>query len=263
MKKVLLLFYFTLFLQADVYFARVQPIETYQIKASVSGTIIFANLLLEGQYIQNATVIKIDDAADKENLKISMSKLKVLKKMEKISQLSVKNAKKSYEIKKKDYERIKNLKTKSNYEKNNQLILVINAKSQYLSTKQSFENLKTQEDDLQYKIFALKDIISKKNIRLNHRFLYKLFVKKGDFVAPGTPLMIADDVSKAKLIIYLSYDDMTNLSKKSIYINNKKSNIKFSKIWKVADSTNISSYKAELIIPAPKYFSKVIKVEIK
>ncbi len=263
MKKVLLIFCFALFLQADVYYARVQPLESYQIKASVSGLVVLANLAMEGKYVQNSLIVKIDDKINKKDLEISKTKLKNLKEIERISASNAKNAKKSYEIKKRNYDRIKNLKTKSNYEKDNQLILVINAKTQYLSAKQNLENLKMQIGDLLYKIFTLKDTISKKNISLKHRFLYKLLVKKGDFVSPGTLLMSVDDISKAKLTIYLSYSDMVNLDKKSIYINGKKSNIKFSKIWKVADSTNISSYEAELIIPAPKYFSKVVKIEIK
>jgi hypothetical protein len=88
-------------------------------------------------------------------------------------------------------------------------------------------------------------------------------VKKGDYVNFGTLLMDVDDISKAKLTVYLSYEDMINLDKKSIYINDKKSDLKFHKVWRVADTTNISSYKAELYIPAPKVFSRVVKIELK
>ncbi len=264
MKKVLFLsMLISSYLLADVYYARVEPVESYSIKSSASGQVVRSNISLEGRFVKDSLVIKIDDASNLQDLKTSQEKLKALKEIELIDIQNMKNAKLSYEIKKRNYDRIKNLKTKSIYEKDNQLVLVISAQSQYLSAKQTLQNIKSQIDDLKYKIFTLKDTIDKKNIHLKDRFLYKLYVKKGDYVNSGTLLMDVQDISKAKLTIYLSYEDMSNLDKKTIYINGKKSDLKFHKVWKVADTTNISSYKAELYIPAPKVFSRVVKVELK
>ncbi len=255
--------FLSLYVYGDVYYAKMEPMESYTIKSSVSGEVIKSDISKEGKFIKNALIIKIDDAVNMQDLKTSKEKLKSLKEIEAIDRQNLKNAKLSYEIKKRNYDRIKNLKTKSIYEKDNQLISVISAQNQYLIAKQTLQNVKTQIDDLKYKIFVLKDTINKKNIYIKDRLLYKLYVKKGDYVNPGSRLMDVHDISKAKLTIYLSYEDMVNLDKKSIYINGKKSDVKFHKVWKVADTINISSYKAELYMPAPKIFSKVVKIELR
>jgi len=262
-KLVYMVLFVGVYLFADVYYAKVEPVESYSIKSSASGQVVKSDISQEGKYVKNSLVIKIDDATNLQDLKTSQEKLKTLKEIEAIDRQNLKNTKLSYEIKKRNYDRIKNLKTKSIYEKDNQLVSVISAQSQYLSAKQTLQNIKSQIDDLKYKIFVLKDTINKKNIWLKNRFLYKLHVKKGDYVNSGTLLMDVDDISKAKLTVYLSYEDMINLDKKSIYINDKKSDLKFHKVWRVADTTNISSYKAELYIPAPKVFSRVVKIELK
>ena len=176
---------------------------------------------------------------------------------------NITNLQKSYLIRKRNYDRIKNLKTKSNFEKDNQLLSVIAADSSLIATKESLVSLENQIKDLKHMIFVLKDRIAKKNIAVKNRYIYKLNVKKGDYVAPGVVLMQTMDISKAKATVYLSYEDRENLDKKSIYINGKKSDIKFYKVWDIADTTNISSYKAEILLPRPKEFSKVIKIELK
>jgi hypothetical protein len=43
----------------------------------------------------------------------------------------------------------------------------------------------------------------------------------------------------------------------------KKSDVKISKIYEIADSTNISSYKVELIIDNVKTFSRLVKIEFR
>ncbi len=263
MRKLLLLFYVFIFAYSDTYFARVEPLEIYKIKASISGEVIFSNLSKEGKYIENALILKIDDAVNIKDLKISKQKLKILQDIFLIDKQRVKDSERSFKLQERNYNRIKDLKTKSSFEKDNRLVSVLNTKSAYLNAKQNLENLKTSINALKYKIFVLEDTISKKNIKLQNRFLYKLYVKNGDFVVPGTILMDTADIKKAKLTVYLSYEDMINLNKKSIFLNGKKTNRRFYRVWKIADKTNISSYKAEMIIPAPKIFSKVVKIEIK
>ncbi len=261
-KTVLILTIFVSGLLADIYYARVEPVNFYKIKAAAGGMVTLSKLSLEGSFVKDALVVKIDDKQDKANLATSEKKLQILNELMKIDEDNLKNAEKSYKIKLRNYERVKNLKTKSKFEKDNQLLLVISAKNQYLNAKQAIINLKSQIDDLKYKIFVLKDTISKKNITLKNRYLYKLYPKKGDYLAPGAVVMDAADTTKAKVTIYISYDDFKNLDKKELYIDGKKSNEKL-KVWKIADTTNISSYKAEIILPKPKIFSKVVKIELK
>ena len=247
----------------DVYFAKLEPLESYIIKSDVAGKVIYSDLEKEGKYVKDALVIKIDDKIDRDDLENSIKKLESLKKLVELKKKNIANLQKSYLIRKRNYDRIKNLKTKSNFEKDNQLLSVIAADSSLITTKESLINLQNQIKDLKHMIFVLKDRIAKKNITVKKRYIYKLNVKKGDYVAPGVVLMQTMDISRAKATIYLSYEDRENLDKKSIYINGKKSDVKFYKVWDIADSTNISSYKAQLLLPRPKEFSKVIKIELR
>jgi hypothetical protein len=48
-----------------------------------------------------------------------------------------------------------------------------------------------------------------------------------------------------------------------IYLDGKKSGYKITRLWEIADATHLSSYKAEIIIKAPNYFSDLMKVELK
>ena len=95
-------------------------------------------------------------------------------------------------------------------------------------------------------------------------YLYEIKVRKGDYVAPGSALATVADVSRAKLVLYLEPSEIDNISQKSVYLDGEKTEYKVDKVWKVADEKFISSYRAEIYIPAPVgSFSKLMKVEIK
>ena len=80
----------------------------------------------------------------------------------------------------------------------------------------------------------------------------------------GMALAQIKDLSRAKLTLFLEDDELQSIKNKKIYINGKPTNYKIDKIWSVADDKFISSYRAEIIIPKPKYkFSKLLKVELK
>jgi len=128
----------------------------------------------------------------------------------------------------------------------------------------SFASAKKQYLDMQYKVAQLEDSIRKKSIVLNNKYLYKLSVRKGDFVNPGSTLAQIEDTSKAKLVLFLEPEELSELGQKTIYLNGEKTEYKVDKVWQVADEKFISSYRAEIYIPTPKgSFSKLIKVEIK
>lgn len=89
-------------------------------------------------------------------------------------------------------------------------------------------------------------------------------MNKGDFVNMGTPLAQLKDLTSAKLVLFLERDELKNIKEKSIYIDDKVSEYKISKVWEVADEKFISSYRTEIIIKNPKEsFSKLLKVEFK
>ena len=88
-------------------------------------------------------------------------------------------------------------------------------------------------------------------------------VRAGEFANPGLPLAVADDLSKAKVVIYLDRDELDGIEGKKAYIDGEESGIAITHVWREADEKFISSYRAEIIME-PKYpFSTLLKIEVK
>ena len=264
MKYLLSLFVLALSLNASIYYAKVEPYEAYSIKATASGEVMSVFKDAEGKVSNGGVLLQIDDVLNKKEIKSSKTKLVSLRRTMELTSKNVRNSKEVERIREENYKKIKNLKTKSRTSKDAELINLINASNQVLSLENSLENLKVSISDLEFKIATLEDIIKKKNVKIKKDFLiYKIYITEGDFVNVGTPLVDAYDISKGKLTIYLSKEDVEKAKNSKIYINDKQSEYKVDKIWKVVDTQNISSYKAEIVIPAPKRFSELLKIEFK
>ncbi len=165
----------------------------------------------------------------------------IIKIDDEISKINYELAKSTYIIKKDFYNKIKHLTTKSKTEKNNEKINFLKSKQAYLKSK----------DDLKSRSIMAKNL-----------YIDSILVKKGSYVNPGTPLLIAYDISKAKLTIYVTKEDIDNIENKKILVNNK-SDFKILRYFKTTDNVNVSSYKVELVGSVPKFFSQIAKVEIK
>ncbi len=234
--KLLLLLLSPLLLFAKVHYAKVEPYESVILKSAVSALVMDVDLEAEGSLVDQKRVIYLDDHLDKINLKTSNENLLIIHETLKRQE--------AY------FQRIDKLNTTSTTQKDNAFYSFSSAKTQYL--------------DMQYKVAQLEDSISKKSIVLNNKYLYKLMVRKGDFVNPGTALAEVQDATKAKLVLFLEPEELDNIDEKNVYLNGEKTEYKVNKVWKVADEKFISSYRAEIYMPAPKdLFSKLIKVEIK
>ena len=61
---------------ASEYYAKLEPVDSFQIKSSVSGKIIYANSKIEGFNANNSTIIEIDSLVNKVELEQSKAKLK-------------------------------------------------------------------------------------------------------------------------------------------------------------------------------------------
>ena len=264
MKYLLSLFVLALSLNASVYYAKVEPYEAYSIKATVSGEVVSVFNEAEGRVSGGGVLIEIDSALNKKELKSSKAKLESLKRTVVLVEKNIRNSKEVERIREESYDRIKNLKTKSQVSKDAELVNLINASNQVLSLENSLENLKVSISDLEFKVASLEDNIARKRVSIDKGFfIYKIHINRGNFVNAGTLLVDAYDISKGKLTIFLSREDVGDAKSKTIYINGKKSDFKIEKIWRVTDTQNISSYKAEIIIPAPKRFSELLRVELK
>ncbi len=234
--KILTLFLLTITtIFASEYYAKLEPIESYQIKSAVSGKVIYSNSKIEGLKANNSTIIEIDSMVNKVELEQSRNKLKYIDEMIKIET--------------NNYDRLNQVSSKSAFEKDTQKLKVIN-----------LESLKA---DMIVKIDTLKDTISNKKLIEKSNYIFNIAVKEGDYVNPGTLLYEAKDLSKGKLEIFVPIAQIEEIKNKEIFLNGVKSDIKISKIYEIADSTNISSYKVELILDNAKIFSRLVKIEFK
>ncbi len=257
---LLLLFSFSF---AKVYYSKLQPYEIRDISSNVAGLVLFSDEDMIGEKLGDKAYIIIDDELDKKELHYVQQKLSFLENMIQINKNVLKNLEKSLEKKQQNYEKIIALKTKSAIEKDQEFYDLVNTQNQLLSTKKEIQNLQVQRADLRLKEAYLVRSINDKNLKAKDFVLYSILVKPGKVVGVSTPLAQIADTSKALLSIYLDEDDLRNVKEKTVYINGKKTEYKISRVLHIADSKNISKYKAQIIIKAPKIFSKLVKVELK
>jgi len=250
-------------LLAKEYYAKAEPNEIYTISSSVSGQVLFADELKEGSQLGNAEYILIDDELDQIELIQVSQKIEILSNSLAINKDVLKNYKEMLKRKTKNYEKIKELKIKSSVEKDKEFYDLVSTQNQYYSTQKEVENLKIQQNDLTLRKAQLKRSIKDKHLSANGMVLYKLMVKKGQVVSMATPLAQVADISKAKLSIFLNKNDLDSIESKVIYIDGIKSEYTITRLWSIADEQHLSSYKAEIVIDAPKYFSKLVKIEFK
>ena len=220
---------------ASEYYAKLEPVDSFQIKSSVSGKIIYANSKIEGFNANNSTIIEIDSLVNKVELEQSKAKLKNIEEM--------------LNIEKNNYDRLNQVSSKSAFEKDTQKLKVI--------------NLESSKADMIIKIETLNDAIKNKKLIEKSNYIYDIAVKEGDYVNPGTLLYEAKDLSKGKLEIFVPISQINEIKNKEIFLDGNKSDIKISKIYDVADTTNISAYKVELIVENVKTFSRLVKIEFR
>ncbi|MDD2383612.1 MAG: hypothetical protein PHN18_05435 [Sulfurospirillaceae bacterium] len=264
MRYIGLLFICSFSLHAGIYYAKVEPFLSYTLKASYSAEVTTSIIELEGKLATGGLIVQLDDGLDKKELKSSQDKLIALSKTAKLMQRNIANAQEIVRVKEDNYGRIKELKTKSKVDKDNELINFITAQNQLLSLEQSLENIHVQVSDLEYHIALLNDKIDKKNFHVRKgNLIYKIYVSKGDYVMAGSPVIDVYDVSEGKLTLYLSKEDKVLAERGVLYIDGQRSDSKVHKIWSVADTQNISAYRCEILLNKPHDFSVLKKIEFK
>lgn len=220
-------------LSAQVYYAKVEPLFKYTVAAAVAGQVILADESLEGQ-VTDKTIIRLDDALDKVNYEVARE--------------SYQNLKDIYETKLGIYKKILKMSTKSQNEKDTEKIALLNAKN-------SMESARLQME-------SARDSLKKKTITGDNLYVYDVSVNEEQYVAPGTKLAELHDVSASRLVIFVSRDEIEGLNDAQIIVDGKAGEYRIDKTWDTADAEYISSYRVELVGPAPKTFSGLAKVEI-
>ncbi len=262
--KLLPLFMFTVMsLSANVYYSKVEPYEVRKIASNVSGVVLIAHEDMVGETLSQSAYLRIDSKLDINELKFIKEKLLYLKETVKLNENIVSNLEVSLEKKRLNYERVKKLKIKSNVEKDKEFYDLVNSENSSLSTLKEINTLRTQVADLEIRKKQLVRSISDKSLSAKGFKLYSLEVKVGEVVSKGTALATIMDTSRAILTIYLNEEDVLNAKRSVIYINGEKTAYKIDRFLNIADSKNISKYMAQIIIKAPKIFSKLAKVELK
>lgn len=241
MKKILtfaLLSFTTLF--AKEYMAQIKTYEMYEIKSQTSGIINIVNKNLESKYIKNKELlIKIDSKDEEIDLQKNRNSYEIQKEIVK--------------IKEQNYKAKKRISQLSLYDKNNEKLSFLEAKKELSNLGQTVKKLENE--------------ISKKTFVIKNRYIDKIFVDKGEYVNIGDKLFNSYDITKLKISLFLSQDEIKNIDSKTLYIENKKSDFKVDKIHKIKDENKISRYKVEFIKDNTKeenyFFDKVVKVELK
>lgn len=236
-------------LNADVYYAKVEPLERYVYKAATSGKVVSVATDAEGSLVQKKTIVRLDDLLNQKMLALYKENIKNLNEQrDSLTKIAT--------IREKNYDKIKMLKTKSVIEKDNEQITALNARI-------AVQQIEGQLIALKQNIAQEEETIRHKNIAVEQQIVDTIHVRENDFVAQGTPLFETYDVSRAKLVLFLTQQDREALDEREIWIDDAKTAATFSKIYQVADLENISSYRAEIVIDSPKIFSRLAKVELK
>lgn len=263
MKNILLWMTLSLGLWASEYYSKAEPFRVYTLQSNVSGLVIKSDEKLEGKTLSKEAFIRIDDELDQKELRLLIQKKINLQNSLELNEKMEKNLSLMIEKKNENYDRIKDLPIKSTVEKDKEFFDLLNTQNQQLSTLEKLETISSSLSDTKLRLEQLKRSIKDKSIRADEMVLYKLYVKKGQVVAPGMNLAEIADTSRAKLTIFLNADELSGLNKKKIYLNGEATDYAVDKVWPLSDSAHISSYKTEILIASPKQFSTLYKIEFK
>ena len=231
MKKYLFILITPLMVFAQTYMAKVEPYDTYKIYSQAAGQIVQLDKSDETKVV-NKTLIKQDTSLEKKELAIYNKQLSLYNKKLKILENS--------------YKKYVTIRGKSQSEKDDKLYVIIELQ---ISIETLKLNIKTIEDTLK------KKVINAKNL-----YIKEFAVNKGDYVSIGSELASAYDISKSKLIVYVSEDDYKDIKNKKVLINGKENIASIEKIDKTLDETFVSAHKVTLTLKDDD-FGKILKVE--
>ncbi|MGD9717781.1 MAG: HlyD family efflux transporter periplasmic adaptor subunit [Sulfurimonadaceae bacterium] len=263
MKILLVLVSVSSLLFSKVYYAKLEPYELRNISANVSGLVTFIDEDRLGKKLSDKPYLLIDNELDTKELQAVEAKIGYLENVLQANDAILKNLSLSLEKKRENYKRIEGLKVKSTLEKDREFHDLITSENQYLATQKEIENLKVQISDLKLRASVLKRSIADKTFIAEGFVLYSLEVRPGQVVPMAANVAKIADTSKGKLVIYLDPEDIEGVEYKTVYIEGAKTEYKVQRLSKIADTKNISKYKAEVLVKAPKLFSKLLQVELR
>lgn len=241
LKKLFILgLFFLSSLFAKEYMAQINPHEKIEIKSEISGVVKYVNKEYASSFVKlNHVLIQINSKDEKIELQKEKDFLSIQKEIVK--------------IKEKNYQAKNKIKRISKYEKNNEKLSFLESKKELVTT---IQNIKRLENEINKKVFIVED-----------KYIGSIFINKEEYVNVGDRLFDMYDISKLKINLYLTKEEIEDLPKKRIFVDGVDSEYKIYKINKIKDEIKVSRYKVELIKknlnPANYFFNKVVKVEIR
>lgn len=263
MRLIVLLFSLILGLDAKEYYAKAEPYEILTVSSSVSGQVLQTDTAMQGKTLGKKPYIVMDDKLDAAELQSVGNKITTLEKTVEYNAQMARNLEQIIGMKQGNFDRIKDLAIKSAVEKDREYFDLISSRNTLLGIQKEIESLRIQIGDLKLRRTQLQKTIQDKHLTAPGMVLYQLTVKPFAFVSPGTPLAQLADVRKAKLTLYLSAEDAQDAQAKTVFIDGKTTPYRIERLWKIADASKLSNYKAEIIIAPPGQFSKLMRVELK
>lgn len=241
MKKILLAIFCSLTLVfASEYMTKIEPFESFEIKSQTTGIVEFVNRDLESQFIKmNQVLIEINSKDEEIELHKQKNSLAVQREIVKIKQ--------------RNYSAKNRVSQMSRYEKEREKLDFLESKKELVLIQEEIKRLKNE--------------ISKKKLEVKNRYIHKIYVNKGEYITLGDNLYGSFNISKQKITLYLSFEEIESLDEKLIYIDGVKSDFKVHKISKIKDEIRVSRYKVEFIKQNNDlenfFFDRVVKVELK
>ena len=248
---------------SKVYYSKVEPYEVRTISANIAGLVEYVDEDSLGKILDAKPYVIIDAQLDKDELAYTKEKIANLKETLELNARMLQNLQESLVKKRENYKRVEALKIKSQIEKDKEFHELITSENSYIATQKEIVSLKTQIADLELRKAQLIRSIQDKTLTAKGFVLYSLAVREGQVVTMATPLAKVADVSRGLLTIYLDEEDVEGAKGRLVYINGQRTDYKVSRLLRIADSTNISKYMAQIVIDSPKVFSKLVKIELK
>ena len=239
-KLLLLSFIITSTLFSKEYMTQIKPYKSYEIKSEVAGIVNFVDVSKEAQFVHKKTLLVQLNTTD-ENIDLKAQK-KLLQSQNEIIQ-----------IKEKNYKAKNRIKQLSQYDKNSEKLSYLESKKEHINTQKTIQ--------------TLKNSIHKKSFFVDKKYIGKIAVNPSEYVNVSDKVFDMYDISKLKITLYLTKNEIQDLEQQTLYINGQKSDFKVYKIYKIKDSVKVSRYKVEFTKNNPDinnyFFDEVVKAELK
>lgn len=240
MKYLIVLLLVSGFLNAYEYSSKIEPFEQYSVSSEYDANVVFVNRNMQySQINKNTILVKLDSSLEDIELRGLQKRLEIQNNI--------------LEIKKRHYKNKFNIKQLSGYEKSNEKLQLLDAKQNIEELQRSINRLNNQKDK---KIFSV-----------NNRYLYEIFVHKGEYVQAGMKIFELYNLFKEKIVVYVKASHLADIKSKEVFVDAKKSDFVVEKVSKVVDAQRVSRYRVELYKKCDDFnkteFGKVVKVEFR